>query len=166
MRLHIENEFDISADRLVELLLDDGFERGLWDSIGFSDVEILELKKEEGRRYRKAKVTPQTELPGFLKKVVGGASGYYEITDWDIKKRVNKWKTYLSEKMPGVNIAGDFFVEDLGGGRCKRVVDGEVDVKLPLIGKKIEEFLIKETEKSYEKINAYIKHWIVEKEKR
>ena len=164
MKLHIENEFTISADRIVELLLDDEFEKGLWDAIGFTKIEILELKKREGGRYRKAKVTPPTDLPGFLKRVVGGASGYYEETDWDIATRVNKWNTYLSEKMRSVNISGAFEVHENGEGKCKRVVDGEVNVKIPIIGKKIEQFLIKETEKSYVHINAYIEKWVSENE--
>ena len=164
MKLHIENNFNISAQRLVELLLDKEFEDGLWDAVGFTNVEILELKQEEGRRFRKAKVTPSTDLPGFLKKVVGGATGYYEVTDWDIKARVNRWNTYLSERMPGVNISGTFIVHEAGEGKCRRVAEGEVNVRLPLIGKKIEEFLINETKKSYVKINAYTEKWILERE--
>ena len=117
--------------------------------------ETLEYKETEQGAKLRVRLRPDTALPGFMKKIVGNRNEYEEVREWDKSKLGNHWTIDPSFPIGKIDIQGTLTIKDSGDHQCTRVVEGTFSVGIPLVGGKIEKFIIGQTEDSFKKSTAW-----------
>lgn len=161
-KMHIEDRFECSAKTLLELILDSTHDDAAMEAIGMRR-ELVEERETAKGKIEVVKITPSSDLPAFMKKVVGGSNSYVETREWDYEKMVNRWSEKTGFAQDKVDIRGTFTIRPSGDTTCIRAVDGDVTVRVPLIGKKIEGFIIDSTKETFRKSTAFTKRWLKDK---
>src|SRR3954468_16857646 len=79
MRFQKEHRIELSTARFLELLFDPDFMRRVnTEAMKVQAYECLERKVDGTLWTMKNRVTPQDNMPGFLKKLIGGSFSYEE----------------------------------------------------------------------------------------
>ena len=160
--MRIEDRFECSAKTLMDLILDSSFDGEVMRAIGMRK-EVIEDREIEGGKVEVVRMIPSTDLPSFMKKVVGGSNEYTETRTWTFDKMMNTWSEKTGFAQDKIDIRGTFVIKPAGDGACTRVVEGDFSVRIPLVGKKIEEFIIERTKESFQRSTAFTKKWIKDK---
>lgn len=161
-KMHIEDRFECSAKTFLELILDSTHDDAAMRAIGMKK-ELVEERETAKGKIEVVKMIPSSDLPSFMKRVVGGSNSYVETREWDFEKMENRWSEKTGFAQDKVDIRGTFTIRPSGDGACTRTVEGDVTVRVPLIGKKIEAFIIDSTKESFRKTTAFTKRWLKEK---
>lgn len=160
---HIEDEFEIDADAYWDMFFDADFSAAMFEAIDVR-YELLKFEmKGEGPTQtlsRIQRLTPKREVPKLFRKFVDDAISYEEHNEWTRasgKMSVVTIPNFLGDK---VTSDGTYWVESRGPGRCARLFDGRVEVRVPLVGGKAESVLVDEIKESYAKATVFTKRWI------
>ena len=125
--------------------------------------------KVQGNPDAKCKVTTKTdtrleldaEVTEYAKGITGVDKSKTEITHtryvWDLKAMKATW-TYQSSHGTTIKVSGTDQIEPAGGEtRVTSVFN--IDVKIPLVGGKIEKTVVKEVESYWPKYQALVQKW-------
>lgn len=148
MKLKLEHRFACSPETYWEIAtLDEVEAEGAAKNNG--TVETISDEVIGGIRVRRQRFTMRRELPAAIVKVLKTDHIQYELemridparhrADWVITPLV------LPDRVQGSGVA---VVTPTSDG-CLRVIDGDLTVKVPLVGRMMEERLISEVTKSY-----------------
>jgi hypothetical protein len=159
MNFVFTHEFDVEPEGFWQLFFSEAYEKELFRCLKMRGYTVLE-RKDEGNRYRRAlKLDPEMEIPSWATAVVREA-GYIEhdllhrdrsVMDVTIEPLTMKSRFYL---------AGQFKVTPVGAGRCRREFSGEIRISVPLLGGKIEKFLVERMREGYDAAAAMTRDWI------
>jgi hypothetical protein len=104
---------------------------------------------EGGRRLLHVRWTSQRELPGVVKKVLGADRLSYElIQHMDDERFHMRWEIVPPISRDRFHGAGEFWLEAVEGG-CIRRVTGSIEIRLPIVGGRIESLLATEISKGH-----------------
>jgi hypothetical protein len=165
-RLTLKHVFNTDAETFwSKVFFDEEYNRRLYlDALGFRGFELLELTKNpDGSVDRRVRTTPKEEVPGILKKYIGGEFSYMEQGHFDPVKKLWKYKIEPSQMAEKVHIAGEYWVEPRGEKQIERVCTVDLEVKVPFIGGGIEAFIGDQTKRSYELAHAFTNKFLAEK---
>lgn len=162
MKLKLEHRFACDPETYWEIATQDTVEaEGAQKNNG--EVETLSDTVVDGIRIRRQRFTMNRELPAAITKVLKTDRISYELemhidtaryrADWTITPLV------LPDRVKGSGVA---VVTPTSEG-CLRVIDGELSVKVPLVGRMMEERLIAEVTDSYSVTAAIIRQKIAER---
>jgi hypothetical protein len=86
------------------------------------------------------------DYPKFLKKLFPAKQGMGEVENW--QKEGNNWKGSYVIDVQGnpVEVTADFTLKATAAGGCEFSIRHGVTAKIPLLGKKIEAYILKETQ--------------------
>ncbi len=160
MKFSIAHELSVSAEQLWKLLFHPDLENAVTAATRLKEFAVV--TKEDGNILRRdVRVTPNIELPGPLKALVGDAIGYREV-DLVPKSGPMEYKwTVTPDALTGkILIGGTFRVDPLGSNRCKRVIAGDVTVKIFGLGGLAEKFIVSQLEETYGVIAKEQDRWI------
>lgn len=164
MNFSFVHEFDIDAESYWKLFLAPDFNKDLFGELKMKEYKVLKQEDDGKHFHREQQCEPSTPIPSFLQSVVKSA-GYTEIDDmdWGSNKMTIKIETGMFKDR--FNMYGDYLVTPLDGGkRCRREFKGEVKVSMPLIGGRIEKFMMEQLRDSYDIAARVTRRWI-EKQK-
>ncbi|MBA2321321.1 MAG: DUF2505 domain-containing protein [Deltaproteobacteria bacterium] len=162
MKIAVRHRFDCTVDQFWEMYWDPTFEAQMQKEAGISR-EILDEKREGHIVTRRVRITPDRELPGAVAALLGSKKLIYEQENrWDEEKRVLHWKV-IPNVLPGKLQAGGTVTVRPAGTGCEQVVEGNIDVKVMLIGGRIEQGVVDEVTKSYDRTAASCRRWLEEK---
>lgn len=161
MKFLAEHTFrGITASDYEKLYFDEAFNAALCKAVNL-DREVV--KREENGKHlsRVVKVSPRDrEIPGPLVKILGSSRiEYTEHVEYDFGSLKGSWKTVSSLLTDKVESAG-IFRFDAAADAVKRVVEGDIKVKVFGIGGVIERFIVADIEKSYEQAADFTRRWI------
>src|SRR5262249_29881721 len=131
----------------------------------FADLKMknyaVKEQTDDGKKYHRVQMLePTTPIPGFLQSIIK-STGYTETDDLDWSTNVMKVKIETAMFKDKFNMSGDYSVQPLGDGtRCRREFRGEVKVSMPLIGGKIEKYMMEQMRDSYEIAARVTRKWI------
>lgn len=162
MKLKLEHRFACDPATYWEIATDDAVEaEGAGKNNG--EVETLSDTIVNGVRTRRQRFTMNRDLPAAITKVLKTDRISYELelridekrhrAEWTITPRV------LPDRVKGSGVA---VVTPTSDG-CLRVIDGELTVKVPLVGRMMEERLIAEVTASYNVTAGIIRQKIAER---
>lgn len=162
----VENVFDCSQLTFWEkVFFDAEYNRRLfYDELHFSEWRELEQNHEEGRVRRVVKATPPiADLPGPLKAVLGEGAGYEERGVLD--RAANRYEARVKPNTLGdkVSVELAFRTEPIDDKRCRRIVDGTVAARVFVIGSMIEQRMVDDLKRSYEKSATFTNRFVAEK---
>lgn len=151
MKLKMINEFECTPEMLWEIFEDPEFDRRLEEETGVRR-EVLEARTEEGGvEIKKLRCISLREMPAVMKKVLGTEQFEFEQENrLDRKEGLLEWTVVTPFLTDRVDAGGTTRVEKTKSG-SKRIVTGEIVIRLPVVGKKMEGKLAGNIEESYKK---------------
>lgn len=157
--LHVEHRFPVSPDKYFEIIRSKEFDDALMKALDINKQDLGVTPTATGF-VEKIRMAPRRELPGFIQKAASGLDSYVETREWDTTKRINYWSEEPASMRDRITIKGTFRWGDDGQGGTVRTVDGEFTISVPLIGGKVEEFIVEQTRHSLERAAAFTLDWI------
>ncbi len=158
MKFRLEHPLPADAATTWKIIRSDEFSAQAYGRSGI--VRTLESSEvKEGKTYTVLKVEVQERLPPMAAKVLGTSQLSWtqrQISDDD--NLVMQWQIHI----PGadkIKAQGTFRVVS-DGDRCIRIVEGEVKVKIRVVGRKAEEHICSKLTRSYEKSAQFTLEWL------
>lgn len=163
MKYTIADEFQASAERYWDIFFSEDYGRELFKALRVGREVLSSRREGEGEAlqvWRKLRLTPEREVPGVLKRFIKGAASYVE--DNHFVARTNRMEVVTTPSFMADQILtrGVYRLEVLGPTRVRRIWEGEVTVKIPLVGGTAEKFLVDEVTSSYRTTTDFTRRWI------
>jgi hypothetical protein len=162
MDFRFAHDFDIDPQGFWTLFFSEDFAEDMFKRTGMKNRKVLEYKDSGDRIVRTQRVEPDMPVPAWASAVVS-STAYTEYDVYD--KAASKMDVRIEPGMMSnrFKMSGVFSVTPLGPGRCQRVFSGEVKVSVMLIGGKIEQYMIDEMRKGYDRAADVTREWITKK---
>ncbi len=114
--------------------------------------EVVERRVEaDGTRFKRVRCRPNRTLPGFLAPLVGPEGlVYFQLTRADPAAGLIRWSVEAPAMGERLEVGGTTRIEPYADG-CRRTIEGQVTVKVRLLGGQIERFVADEVQKSYDR---------------
>lgn len=130
---------------------------------GGADVEVLEDSEKNGARVRRLRVTGKRPLPGFAQKALGAERLSYVQVETSVPGACKlHWKV-VPDALPNRVVAEGTYELLPDGDGSVRAIEGTIDVRIPLVGGRIEKALAEELQKSYDRTALFAQRWLTEK---
>ena len=160
MQFSLAHEFDTDVKSYWKIFLSPDFNKDMFAELKMKNYEVLEQKDDGKIFYRKQTLEPTTPIPGFLQSIIK-STGYTEIDHLDWSTNVMDVKIETAMFKDKFHLNGKYSVSPLGdGSRCKREFRGDVKVSMPLVGGKIEKYMMEQMRDSYEIAARVTRKWI------
>ncbi len=151
----------ISLAEYEQLYFDETFNQALCDAVKLTR-DVQKIDRTDARIHRVVKVGPDREIPKPVQKVLKtDRLDYEEHLRYDFGSFKGTWETIPSVLASKVDTKGTFSFADASGG-VRRVVEGDIKVKVLGIGGVIEKFIVADVEKSYQDAARFTQKWIDE----
>jgi hypothetical protein len=165
MKYVIEDEFDISVAGYWDMFFSDAYNEALWPVLDVDHKTTRFDKKGEGDDLvidREAELTPHRQPPKALQKLINTTIRYVETNHYVAAK--SEMSTDITPNFMADRITnkGTYRVVPQGEGRCKRIWEGVCEAKIPLLGGKVESFLVDEVKESYRTATSFTRKWIAD----
>lgn len=161
MKLAVSHIFPCTEDVFWQMFWDDDYDRMLVESAGFSRETLWDRMEGEDRVWR-MRFIPDQELPSVVARAVGTNRLVYEQTSRLTPDNVLHWEVFPAVVPDKVTAKGTMRVVPASGGIDRRV-DGEIAVRIPIIGKRIEKQIHKSVEDSYTRAFDVSVRWLDQK---
>jgi hypothetical protein len=161
--VEFRHEIDCDEDTYWwKLCFDEAFNKAMYvEDMKFPDWSLLDQKQDDDKLTRKVQVEPPTgNLPGPVKKVLGDRLKYTEEGTFDKKTRRYTFKVVPSTLAEKTKVSGEMWVEKVGDKKIRRMAKISVDVKVMLVGGMVEEKILEDLRKSYERGSAFTNEYI------
>ena len=106
---------------------------------------------------------PAADGQAMVRKLIGESLTYTERGAWDPGTALWSYDIELNKLTDKVSIGGTIRAEPRPEGRCERIAEIEIHVKVPLVGGALERFIEKTTRDSYVKAAKFTNDFIAEK---
>ncbi len=164
MNFSFVHEFDIDPDGYWKIFLSPDFNKEMFAELKMKKYEVNEQKDDGKHFHRVQSLEPSTPIPSFLQSVVK-STGYTEVDDMDWGTGVMRIKIETAMFKDRFSMHGDYIVTPLDGGkRARREFKGEVKVSMPLIGGRVEKYMMEQLRDSSDLAARVTRRWI-EKQK-
>jgi hypothetical protein len=155
-------EFDTSPDTLLKVLTDPEFLVAEQEADpGNESAQYKEISRTESQLKYDMEITEYgRSMTGVIDKSKRDKSLVSVV--WDLKTRKAPW-TYrsLTSAWAGmVKCSGENRIEPVGANKARLVAWTELSVKIPLMGKKIEQGILKEMEQGYAGYDQRVREFI------
>ncbi len=144
-RFDIKDRFPAPPEEVVALILDTAVQQRMYRELGYVSWSEERTEREEGLE-RVLTIQPPVALPGFVRKAFGDNAGYREYQTWAADRRSYRWRVVfvLSDRL---EFSGTCTFAPSGDG-CVRHILGDAQARIPMIGGRLEAFVVGEAEKS------------------
>jgi hypothetical protein len=160
MHFAIVHDFEAEPAEFWRVFFHPPYNDALYDRIGVKEWARLRFEEDEATIQFAVRVLPRRDLPGVIKKVVGGDLGYTEIsTYYKGKDRIDVRiePTLLRER---TKITASYTVAPTGPGRLRRTYEGDIHVDFPLVGRKIEAAIVEDLRRSFDVAAEVTREWL------
>ena len=158
MKFRMEHILPAAPDHAWSVIMSEEFARQSYAHSGTLREVLLE-EERNGLTFMKLRIVVEKPLPPMAAKVIGSTQlSWIQEQLIDDVQRVMNWKITIPSAKK-VQSSGVFRIEDMGG-KARRIVEGDVSVKIPLVGKKAEQHICKQLEESYEKSAKFTQNWL------
>ena len=120
---------------------------------------LLSSEERDGKLYTVIRVKVLEPMPKMAAKVLGTAQlQWTQQQVIDHATHTMHWKINIPNAKQ-VSAQGTFRLMS-NGSLCTRIVDGDVQVKIPIVGRKAEEHVCAKLRKSYEESARFTQEWL------
>jgi hypothetical protein len=144
----VRQHFDRSVDEVFALVTDPGFLERRAQAVGEKNV-IVRIDRAGARMTIRIERDLERNLPGFMKKVFSPTNHLVDVQTWDTSGvvKTSDWTVELAGQKR-VAIRGRLSLAPGGAGGCDYTEAFGVTVSIPLIGGRVEKYVLGETESS------------------
>lgn len=158
-RLSIRHRFPCSVDTFWEMFWDEEYEAMVSEAAAV-ERETLEDRMEGEVRVLVSRTTPDRELPVAVAKVIGANKLIYtQTTRFDRAASRLSWEVQPNVMADKVTAKGLFEVRPTDEG-CERSVAGEIEVRVPLIGRRVEKAIVEDVSRNYDEAAKASLRWL------
>ncbi|MEM6732382.1 MAG: DUF2505 domain-containing protein [Myxococcota bacterium] len=164
MKFRIEHEFSgISLPDYEVLYFDEPFNEALCEEVNL-ERELLKLDRDGDKLARDVRVAPRgRQIPKPVAKFLGGARiEYVEKLQYTFGSYRGTWQSVSSLMTEKIQSSGTFTLEEASGG-VRRIVEGEIKVKVFGLGGTIEQYIVEDVKKSYNDAATFTRKWLAQK---
>jgi len=157
----IEHTWAVSRETVVSHLFDDELHDRCNRALSSADRERVRVERHEDGRVSQYFHVKVRDLPPGATKVLSP-----EVFEWDEESQWNpttgkiSWKIIPKVMANKLTCAGVLYYRETGAS-TRRVVEGEIEIKIPLAGKIAEKIIVGQLEKTYAELSiaesAYFK---------
>lgn len=157
MKIYCEHTIPMSAELFWQHIHDPRYEAMVGRVANLDEYATLERRDEPDAIYRKIKVVPQipAQFQAILSKVAASVDKNYTEEQWRSKSRkAIRWKISLGVLGDKARFEGEVRIEPINTTSCKRILDGDITVKIFGVGGLIEKAIVSQTVEAYGKSAA------------
>ncbi len=160
MNFHFSHDFDTNVASYWKIFLSEEFSKEMFADLKMRKYEVSK-REDDGKRFiRVQTLEPSTPIPSFLTSLIKSTQ-YTEYDDLEWGSNCMKVEIKTAMFADKFKMGGNYTVTALDGGkRCRREFKGEVKVSVPLIGGRIEKYMLEQMRDSYETAAATTRRWI------
>ncbi|MEE9386046.1 MAG: DUF2505 domain-containing protein [Nannocystaceae bacterium] len=158
----VTDTFATTVPQYWSMFFDPAYNRDLYPALGM-DYELLDLRREgsgvDEQIFRRIRLTPRRELPALLRRFINGTITYEERNHFvraSNRVEVETIPNYLADRFLS---RGIYSIQATTSG-VTRVWDGECECRVPLVGRKIEKFIVDEVRRGYENTTVFTRRWL------
>ncbi|MFK8031494.1 MAG: DUF2505 domain-containing protein [Gammaproteobacteria bacterium] len=156
MKIVAKHEYPCSSAELYQLFTRDGFHSDKFSACGARNIEVLESEKTDDTFSITLDREVPADVPGVLKSLIGEWNTVTQTEEWeDVGDAEFICDFALSTEGVPAEISGTMNVMPHGDG-CVNHVEMEITSSVPLLGKKLAQFIGKDAEKTLGKEYEYI----------
>lgn len=154
-RLHCEHRIELDAEGFWRVIHAPEYEARVARALGLAEYREVERREEPEAVYRRIEAHPRT-LPPALVSALGrfadlGDVHYVEEQWRSRRERAVRWRAIPSVLADRIRVEGVVRVEPAGEHACRRVLEGEVEIRLPVVGGFLERAVVKAAVEAYGK---------------
>lgn len=156
----IVHEFDCTPAEFWRVFFHEPYNVEVYDRIGVRERRFLERKEDERTIHFALRIMPKRDLPAIIKKIVGGDLGYTEISTYYKGKDyldVSIEPTLLKER---TRVKAKYSLQETRPGHVRRTFEGDVDVDVPFVGRKVEGTVLEDVKRSYDIAARTTTEWL------
>jgi hypothetical protein len=161
VKLSVRHTFPCSVEVFWQMFWDEDYDRRLGEAAGVSR-ETLWDRTEDGVRTWRMRFTPHQELPAMVASALGTKRLVYEQESRLDAARVLGWEVFPAVWADKVTARGTMRASVVPGG-VERVVEGDITVRVALVGGQIEKQIHKSVLDSYERAYEVSLRWLQER---
>jgi hypothetical protein len=155
VRFEIVHEFDIPLDALELAVLSPALVDRIAERLpNIGKVRQKEHKLEDGRLERVWSYNANVKLPGFAQKHLSpDMLAWDERSTYDLKRHASAWTIVPNVKPEWkkyFTAAGSYELVPTSDGGTKRIVRGDLDLKVPVFGTMAERMIVSEVRKTFD----------------
>ncbi len=156
MKISAQHEYPCTSKELYELFTSNGFHADKFAACGAKNIEVLESDKGDDTFSITVEREVPADVPGVLKSLIG---------EWNTVTQTEEWEDvgddeYICDFAVGTEgvpaeITGTMNVMATDEG-CVNHIEMEISSSVPLLGKKLAQFIAKDAGKTLKKEYDYI----------
>jgi hypothetical protein len=148
-------------EEVAEVLLDRKFQSSLSQLGALSERKVLSQKKVDGLVVRRIRCVLDIDITGVAKKFLGnGDPAWVEEATWHPDDLLWTWEVHPEVGADLLEASGEIALEAARGGHTNRLVTGNIKVKVPVYGGKVEGWVVKGLESAYEDEAGHLTEWL------
>ena len=134
-----DQTYDAAVDDVFALFADPDVVRARYEAAGDRDIEILECGPQGDGFVIRTSRTVDVDLPGFARKVLKPTNTMVQTDTWSARDLDGARDGDFAIEVKGspVKVWGEMRIEPTAAGGTHHTVDGNLEVKVPLIGGKV-----------------------------
>ncbi|WP_203143015.1 DUF2505 domain-containing protein [Marinobacter mangrovi] len=148
MKFDVVHPYDASLDTVLGAFFDEQHIQDKNDRLGHRNVQVRELKCDDtaGKIVVEREMTTSVKVPGALAGFHREWNAVRQEEHW-FRKDQGEWHCEFRVRIDGVpaKIQGNMQLKGAGGEACTNHVSLDVRCEIPLLGKKIAQFLVEDT---------------------
>jgi hypothetical protein len=142
VRFAFEQRWDVTADAVLEVYLDESFWSGLDGLSTTARPEVLGIERRGDRAEVRLHWVLSVDLPREAARFIDPDDvAWTEVTTWDLSTR-RASVAFRPDQAAGLLHAGADTVLRADGDASVRSVTGELKVRIPLVGRKVEPVIV------------------------
>ena len=161
-----EHTYNCSADVFWnQIFLDDTYNQKLFlEELHFESWRVLRSEERGTEVHRVIEAVPKLgDLPSALKKLLSEGAAYQERGVVDRAQQRYRLEVTPRSLASKLHISGELFTSPLGERSCRRTYVARVEAKVFGLGGMIEDRLLHDLQRSYDKAAVFTNRWIAER---
>jgi hypothetical protein len=165
MRFEVSHPFDASPDDVARAMLEPAFQDEITDIGHLHDREVLALEDLAGGGYKRSvRCVLALEVSGIARSMLGDSDpAWVQEENWNEELTHCEWTIHPEVAADLLSASGTIDIEG-SDGKATRTVTGEVKVRVPLYGGKVEGWIVNGVSEAYDEEAQRLTAWL-EREK-
>ena len=162
MRFHIEQFFDAPRDKVEAALLDEGYLARLGELPKIGRPQLLSQERDDGRVHQRVRYKFTGDLAPVVRRVIDPERLTW-IEDSTFDPATHRTELRIVPDHYGQRLRCSMTIRfDADSDRTTRVVDGEVNVPMPLVGGKVEGAIVSGLKENIDVEAQLLRDWLTE----
>lgn len=157
MKLSANHRYAADVDKVFALFSQPDFYERKFRAVGARSVEVVRFSAEGAQLEFQIKREMPANAPSIIKSIIGEWSMLTQTESWGGDPGEEYWNEFdIDAEGTPVKITGSMLLRGDGEG-CVNEIELDIRCSIPLLGRKVEEFVAQDAEQSLEKEYEFIR---------